>query len=80
MPQTFWIVDHDDLCWVPGVLVKDVSEAQMHVQCIVDEEYYAIEKPVIKVAQKAIEARENLVDLINQDEEGLEGSVLHTLR
>jgi len=52
----------------------------MHVQCIVDEEYYAIEKPVIKVAQKAIEARENLADLVSQDEEGLEGSVLHTLR
>jgi len=25
LAQTYWIIDHDELCWVPGVLVKDVS-------------------------------------------------------
>ena len=66
LPETYWIIDHDELCWAPGVLVKDVSEAQMHVQCIEDEEYYAIEKPVLKVMRTAIEAREDLTDLIEE--------------
>ena len=69
LAQTYWIIDHDELCWVPGVLVKDVSATQMHVQCIVDEDYYAIEKPVQVVHKTAIEGRENLTDLTGGKEQ-----------
>jgi len=31
LPETYWIIDHDELCWAPGVLIKDVSDTQMHV-------------------------------------------------
>jgi hypothetical protein len=37
----------------------------MHVQCIVDEEYYAIDKPVLKVYNSEISSRENLTDLVD---------------
>ena len=40
-------MDHEELLWSPGVLIKDVSEEQTHVQCINDEDYYAIDKPAI---------------------------------
>jgi len=59
----------------------------MHVQCIVDEDYYAIEKPVQVVHKTAIEGRENLTDLVAGKEQhessqgnGLPGAILHTLR
>ena len=26
MPEAYWIVDHEELLWSPGVLIKDVSE------------------------------------------------------
>ena len=80
-PETYWIVDHDELCWAPAVLLKDFSDTQMHVQCIVDEDYYAIEKPPISVSKVSLEGREDLLDLMaTTSDDGLLGSVLHTLR
>jgi len=26
LPDAYWIVDHEELLWSPGVLIKDVSE------------------------------------------------------
>ena len=26
MPDAYWIVDHEELLWSPGFLIKDVSE------------------------------------------------------
>ncbi len=88
LPESFWIIDHDELCWAPGVLIKDVSETQMHVQCIVDEEYYAIEKPALKVVKSAMEGREDLLDILKDQyipvhglrDSAAVGSILHTLR
>lgn len=63
LPEAYWIVDHEELLWSPGVLIKDVSEEQMHVQCINDEDYYAIDKPAVKVLPLTMESREDLCDL-----------------
>ena len=35
----------------------------MHVQCINDEDYYAIDKPAIKVLPLTMESREDLCDI-----------------
>ena len=35
----------------------------MHVYCINDEEYYAIDKPAIKVLPMTLESREDLCDI-----------------
>lgn len=63
LPEAYWIVDHEELLWSPGVLIKDVSEEQMHVQCINDDDYYAIDKPAIKVLPLTMESREDLCDI-----------------
>lgn len=89
----YWIIDHEQLVWAPGVLVKDFSETQLHVQCIVDEEFYAIERPYLRVSEVTLEARENLCDLLAESnspkEQGVSmgerqktfgASILHTLR
>jgi hypothetical protein len=26
MPEIYWIIDHEELAWAPGVLLKDHSE------------------------------------------------------
>ena len=62
MPEIYWIIDHEQLAWAPGVLLKDHSEQFMHVQCIVDEEFYEIEKPPLKVIPEALLAFEDLCE------------------
>ena len=48
----------------------------MHVQCLVDNEYYSIDKPAIVVHPSCLDAVDNLLDL----GEFNEGSLLHTIR
>ena len=61
-------MDHEDLVWAPSVKIKDLGE-YMHVQCLVDEEFYEIDNPAIMVSQETLFALEDLTDLC-VDEKG----------
>lgn len=63
MPEMLWIMDHEEFVYAPGVLIKDFSETIMHVQCIIDEEYYEIDKPAYKVPLATFDSVEDLCDL-----------------
>eukprot|EP00347_Sterkiella_histriomuscorum_P007684 403347970 len=71
----FWIVDHEELCWAPGKFVRDAGN-EIHVQCIDDDQYYSIEKPVLEVHPSCLEGVSDLLMLGDFNE----GALLHTIR
>ena len=42
--QLYWIIEHDELCWAPGEK-KEETKQDYIVQCLVDDEYYQVDKP-----------------------------------
>lgn len=58
-----------------GKLIQDIG-TEMHVQCLVDNEYYSIEKPAIAVHPSCLLGPDNLLEL----GEFNEGSLLHSVR
>ena len=56
-------------------MIQDVGN-ELHVQCLVDNEYYSIDKPAIEVHPSCLQGVSNLLDL----GEFNEGALLHTIR
>jgi myosin heavy subunit len=73
--KVYWIIDHDELYLAPGTLIQDIGD-EIHVQCIVDNEYFSIDKPAQEVHPTCLLGVANLLELGEFDE----GSLLHTVR
>ena len=73
--KLFWIIDHDELCWAPGLQKKD-TPTEIHVQCLKTGSFYSIDKPAIEVHPSCLDG---LPDLLTLGEFN-EGALLHTIR
>lgn len=60
-------MDHEELIMAPSVKICDHTEESMHVQCIVDEEFYEVERPGLQVLPQSLFAVEDLLQLLPQD-------------
>lgn len=58
-----------------GKLIQDVGN-ELHIQCIIDNEYFSIDKPAVQVHPSCLEGVNNLLEL----GEFNEGALLHTIR